>query len=120
MVLLLLGGGVSGGCARGDVNCAADRRRSPGATLGLFLDMPIVVHRQVRGHRLYGHAVTSSSNMTVEVPQFQFIDRVRDDHSRCVIETGTQGQTVEFHRCSSWTRCSLTAGGASTRQSMCQ
>ena len=32
-------------------SCAADRRNSPGAALGLVLDMPIVVHRQMRGRR---------------------------------------------------------------------
>ena len=30
-------------------NCAADRRNSSGAVLGAGLDMPVVVHRQVRG-----------------------------------------------------------------------
>ena len=59
--------------------------------LELVLDMPVVVHQQVRGRRSCAHAATSSSNMTVGVPQFQFIDRVV---ASLWTETGTQRQTV--------------------------
>ena len=69
--------------------------------LGLVLDIPVVVHRQVRGRRPSDHAATSSQQVvpqsssstewclvvdrdryfvkTVELPQVQFLDTVFAD-----------------------------------------
>ena len=70
--------------------------------------------------RPYDHAATSSSSFQQcdsGGASIQFIDKVG---ASLWTETGTLG-LWRFHRCSSRTRCSATAGtGTSTRPSMCQ
>ena len=84
--------------------------------LGLVLDMPVVMHRQVHGLRPCDHAATSSSRETVGVPLFS---SSTESWLRC--ETGTLGKTLEIPQVQDRTRCSRTARtGTSTRPSMCQ
>ena len=74
--------------------------------LGLVLDMPVGVHRQVHGLRPRGHAATSSSRATVGVPLFS---SSTEWWLRCGQRQVHWGKMWRFHRCSSWTRCSRTA-----------
>ena len=100
--------------------CSRPSKFSRCRSWGWFLTCPLLCIDRCVALRPYDHAATSSGNFQQcdsGGASIQFIDKVG---ASLWTETGTLGLWW-FHRCSSRTWCSATAGtGTSTRPSMCR